>query len=42
MLLEEDEALTNELFEKILAFYTKDGNADQIEVVRAEDLFDEE
>ncbi len=42
MLLEEDEALSNELFEKILAYYTKDGNVEQIETVSAEDLFGEE
>jgi len=42
-LLEEDEALAAELSEKILAIYSKNGNANDIpEAVSAEDLFDEE
>lgn len=42
-LLEEDEALAAELSEKIMAYYTKNGNQqDVLEMVSAEELFDEE
>ena len=42
-LLEEDEALAAELSEKIMAYYSKNGNQDGVpETVSAEDLFDEE
>ena len=42
-LLEEDEALAAELSEKIMAYYSKNGNQDGVpEAISAEDLFDEE
>ncbi|MBO5870481.1 MAG: recombinase RecA [Clostridia bacterium] len=42
-LLEEDEALAAELSEKIMAYYSKNGNQDNMpETVSAEDLFGEE